>query len=114
MLASDTIGPGGIALRGFFMHVADNTKPVVPWRGLVAFGLLAVVGAMGPDITPSPYWDLGHYIPRYVLLALSVGFGLNAVRRGGRVDRLIGVAVLVVGLVMVAHIVLYCLNVMGR
>ncbi|HEY1376962.1 MAG TPA: hypothetical protein VGF55_09215, partial [Gemmataceae bacterium] len=87
------------------MRVADNPKPTIPWRGLVGFGLLALVGAMGPDITPSRYYpDLGHYVPRYVLLALGVGFGLSAVRRGGRVDRLIGIAVLVVGLEPVMHL----------
>ena len=97
------------------MHFADGLKPAVSWRGMVAFGLLALVGAMGPDITPSSYWpNLDHYIRRYVLLGLSVGFGLSALRRGGRLDRLIGLAVLVVGLGMVAHIVLTCLNVMSR
>lgn len=86
----------------------------VPRRGLVAFGLLAVVGAMGPDIAPSVYWpDLSHYIPRYVVLALSVGFGLSAVRSGRRLDRLFGIAVLVVGLGMVAYIVRACLRITG-
>jgi hypothetical protein len=97
------------------MRKADEPKSVVTWRGPAAFGLLALVGTMGPDITPSAYIpDLNHYIPRYVLLALSVGVGLSAVRRGGRGDRLIGVAVMVVGLGMVAHIVLYCLSILGR
>jgi len=86
----------------------------LPWRGLVAFGLLAVVGAMGPDITPSRYWpDLDHYIPRYVLLALSVGFGISAVRRGQRADRLLGIAVLVVGGYMVVYIIRACLRITG-
>jgi hypothetical protein len=86
----------------------------VQWRGLVAIGLLAVVGAMGPDITPSRYWpDLDHYIPRYVALALGIGFGLSAVRSGRRPERLIGVAVLVVGLGMVAYIIEACLRITG-
>jgi hypothetical protein len=86
----------------------------VPWRGLVAFGFLAAVGAMGPDIAPSHYWpDLDHYIPRYVLLALGIGFGLSAVRSGRRQDRLIGVVVLVVGLGMVAYIVRASFHITG-
>ncbi len=86
----------------------------VPWRGLVAFGLLAVVGAMGPDIAPSGYWpDLDHYVPRYVLLALCVGFGLSAVRSGRGLDRPFGTAVLVVGGGMVAYIVRACLRITG-
>jgi hypothetical protein len=91
----------------------DPVQPpavAVPWRGLVAFGLLALVGAMGPDIAPSRYWPgLDHYIPRYVLLALGIGFGLSAVRSGQRVDRLFGIAVLVVGLGMVAYIAWACI-----
>ena len=86
----------------------------MPWRGLVALGLFFLVAAMGPDITPSPYWDLDHYILRYVLLAVSVGCGLSAVRRGGRADRLIGIAILVVGLGLVGYIALSCLRIMGR
>ncbi len=83
----------------------------LPWRGLVAFALLGVLGALGPDIAPSRYWpDLDHYIPRYVLLALSVGFGLSAVRSGLRVDRLLGIAVLVVGVGMVTYIIWECLR----
>jgi hypothetical protein len=85
------------------------------WRGPVAFALLGVVGALGPDITPSQHWpDLDHYIPRYVLLALSVGFGLSAVRYGHRVDRVFGIATVVVGGGLVVYIIKDCLNVLGR
>jgi hypothetical protein len=86
-----------------------------PWWGSVAFALLGVVGALGPDITPSVYWpDLAYYVPRYVLLALSVGFALSAVRSGQRVDRVLGVAVLVVGGGMVAYVIGECLRIAGR
>jgi hypothetical protein len=98
-------GPGGAGRRGFLMSLLDKRKRLVTWRGPVAFGMLALVGAMGPDIVPSVYWpDLSHYIPRYVLLACSVGMGISCIRRGGRIDRLIGIAVVVVGLGMVAYI----------
>ena len=60
---------------------------VLHWRGLLAFSLLGAVGVMGPDITPSQYFDIYHYIPRYVLLALSIGFGLSAVRSARRLGR---------------------------
>lgn len=60
---------------------------VLHWRGLLAFSLLGALGVMGPDITPSVYFDIYHYIPRYVLLALSIGFGLSAVRSGHRLGR---------------------------
>jgi hypothetical protein len=73
-----------------------------------------VVGALGPDITPSRYWqDLDHYIPRYVLLALSIGFGFSAIRSGHRVDRVFGIAVLAVGGGMVAYIIRECLRIIG-
>ena len=87
--------------------VADAAPP---WRGLIAFTLLAVVGAMGPDIAPSRYFpDLDHYIPRYIILALAVGFGLSAVRSRRRMDRLLGVPVLVIGGYLVVYIVRWCM-----
>jgi hypothetical protein len=79
----------------------------IPWKGLTAFVLLAFVGAFGSDITASPYYpNPDHYIPRYVLLAFSVGLGISAVRSSRRMDRLIGVAVLGVGISLVAYIIL--------
>jgi hypothetical protein len=81
-----------------------------PWRGLLAFALLGLVGALGPDITPSRYWPLDHYIPRYILLALSVGFGLSAVRSAQRMDKLLGISVVIVGGGMVAYIIRACLR----
>ena len=81
---------------------------VLHWRGLLAFSLLGAVGVMGPDITPSQYFDIYHYIPRYVLLALSIGFGLSAVRSGRRMDRLLGIAVLVVGGYLLEIIITSC------
>jgi hypothetical protein len=84
--------------------------PALPWRGLLAFALLAVVGSLGPDITPSRYWpDLDHYVPRYVLLTLSIGFAISAARSGLRVDRLLGLAVLLVGGGMAVYIARACL-----
>jgi hypothetical protein len=105
-------------------HVTPNPVPeplpvpvppaVVPWRGVLAFALLALVGAFGPDITPSGYWpDLDHYIPRYIFLAFSVGFGLSAVRSPQRIDRLFGIAVLLVGGVLVVYIAMECLRIVG-
>ena len=86
-----------------------------PWRGLLAFALLSMVGAFGPDIAPSPYWpDLDHYIPRYVLLALSIGFGLAAIRSGERADRILGFAVVLGGGVVVVYIVGECQRILSR
>ena len=86
-----------------------------PWRGALAFALLAIVGALGPDIVPSPYWpNLNHYIPRYILLAVSVGFTVNAIRSRIRVDRVFGIAVVLVGGCMVVHIAMECLRIIGR
>ena len=85
------------------------------WRGALAIMMLGVVGALGPDVTPSRYWpDPEHDIPRYVLLAPSIGFGLAAVRSGQRVDRLLGIAVLLVGGGLVLYIVTECLSVAAR
>jgi hypothetical protein len=90
-------------------------KASLPWWGSIAFILLGVVGSLGPDITPSRKLpDLTYYIPRYVLLALSIGFGLGAVRSVQRVDRIFGIAVLVVGSGMVAYIIRECWSIMGR
>jgi hypothetical protein len=89
--------------------------PTLPLRGLVAFALLAAVGLIGVDITPSRYFpNLDHYIPRYILLAQSVGFGLSAVRSRKRTDRLLGIAVLIVGSSMVNYIALDCLRIIRR
>jgi hypothetical protein len=94
---------------------APAPAAALPWRGLLAFVLLAAVGSLGPDITPSRYWpDLGHYIPRYVLLALSVGFGLSATRSAWRLDRLLGIAVVLVGGGMAAYIIKECLRILGQ
>ncbi len=92
------------------------TRPDSPelecWRGGLGFVLLATVGMMGPDITPTVYFpNLDHYIPRYVLLALSVGLGLSAVRSGKRLERVFGLAVLIAGLGMVAYIIRACLRI---
>ena len=90
-------------------------KESLSWRGLVAFTLLGSVGLFGPDLTPSSYWpDLSHYIPRYILLALSIGFGLHALHSEQREDRMLGIAVLVVGGGVVAYIINECLHIMGR
>lgn len=92
---------------------ASKPVPTIPWSGLLAFGILAVVGSMGPDITPSRYWTINHYIPRYVLLALSIGFGLSALRSSQRLNRLLGIAVVAVSGVTVAYIVYNCLNILS-
>jgi hypothetical protein len=47
------------------------------------------------------------------LLALSVGFSISAVRSGQKTDRLLGIAVLVVGGAMVAYIAWACLSITG-
>jgi hypothetical protein len=87
---------------------AANT--ILPWRGLLGFILLAIVGAMGSDITPSRYYpDLVHYVPRYIILALAVGFGLSAVRSRQEMDLLLGMPVLFLGGFFVVYIVYWCL-----
>jgi hypothetical protein len=94
---------------------SPTRKASLPWRGFIAFILLGVVGSLGPDITPSRKWpDLAYYIPRYVMLALSIGFGLSAVRSKQRVDRVFGIAVVVVGGGMVAYIIRECWRIMSR
>jgi hypothetical protein len=86
-----------------------------PALGVIAFILLGVAGALGPDITPNEKLpDPADYIPRYVLLALSVGFALHAVRSKQRVDRVFAIAVLVVGVGMVAYIIRECLRITNR
>src|SRR5262249_36320863 len=77
----------------------------LPWRGLAALAILFVVGAIGSDIIPTGKRpEINHYIPAIVLLALSVGFGLSAVRSRQRAERPLGIAVLTVGCGMVAYI----------
>ena len=81
----------------------------------LAFVLLGMVGALGPDITPSPYWpDLDHYIPRYVLLALSVGLGVAAIGSPQRIDKVFGIAVVVAGGWMVVYIIAECIRIIRR
>jgi hypothetical protein len=58
---------------------------------------------VGYPLLPSSYYnDFEGYVPVFALLALSVGFGLSALRAGGKVDRIIGTAVFVVGLLFFA------------
>jgi hypothetical protein len=87
----------------------------LPWRGILAFVLLALVGPLGgSDIIPSPYIpNLDHYIPRYVLLAISVGLGLSAVRSAQRLDKVFGIGVVLVGGGMVVYIASECLKITG-
>lgn len=92
----------------------DDVVPIPPWHGPTAFFLLAVVGSMGPDITPSRYYpELDHYIPRYVVLSLSVGFSISAVRSQLRIDRIFGIASLVTGGWMVMYIIRHCIRITG-
>ncbi|MCE9532397.1 MAG: hypothetical protein K8T89_14945 [Planctomycetes bacterium] len=80
------------------------------WRSLIGLALLGIVGVVGlisPYYLPSTYnprhdWD--HYLLRYALLAFAVGFGLSAVRSRERVERLLGTAVIVTGILLVAYI----------
>ncbi|HTK74442.1 MAG TPA: hypothetical protein VL371_04235 [Gemmataceae bacterium] len=89
--------------------------PAWPWRGLLAFALLGLVGMLGPDITPSSYIpELDHYVPRYVVLALSVGLAISAIRSRQRLDKLFGIAVVLVGGWMVAHIAMECIRILAR
>jgi len=55
-----------------------------------------------PLLASSYYNDIWGYVPVYVLLALSVGFALSAIRVGGRTDRILGTAVFFVGLLFFA------------
>jgi hypothetical protein len=96
------------------MQSADNPKLIMSWRGLLAIGPFPLIAMMGPDLTPSRYFGVEHYIPRYILLALSVGFGLNAIRRGTRADRLIGIAVLVVGVGLIGCVAWDCVSIIRR
>jgi hypothetical protein len=112
-----------VALRrrrrgGFAMtqaRTAQNTLWPLPWRGPLAFVLLGIVSVLGPDITPSQYWpDLVHYIPRYVLLAFSIGFGLAAIGSPQRIDKMFGIAVIIAGGWMIVHIATECLRIIKR
>jgi hypothetical protein len=48
------------------------------------------------QLTPSRYHGEDHYIPRYILIAISLLLAVSAVRSGQRLDRVIGIAVLAV------------------
>ena len=94
---------------------ATRPKAKVPWRGVVAFALLGAVGSLGPDLTQARYLpNLDFYVRRYVLLALSIGFALSAVCSRVQLDRLIGIAVLVVGMALLTYIIDACLSLSGQ
>ncbi|WP_149111602.1 hypothetical protein [Limnoglobus roseus] len=64
------------------------------------------MAALGPLLTPINWWPYSeYYVPKYVLLALSVGCGLRAVRSGWWGDRVCGLIALLVGGGTTAYIV---------
>jgi hypothetical protein len=94
---------------------APPTDWSLTWRGALAFGLLATLGVLGPDLIPSPYFpDFSHYVERVVVLALAVGMGIAALRSSARGDRVIGLAVVIVGLALVLYIAAHSINRLSR
>lgn len=100
----DTSSPDEVTGLDAPHRLLQNTE--VAWRGAVAATLIVVIGVTAaPDIAPSRYFpNLNHYLPTYVLLAFAMGFGLSAVRSPVRADFLMGVPVLLLGGLLVAHI----------
>jgi hypothetical protein len=90
----------------------QSSQPL-PWRGVVALGLLV---ASRPGLSaPTGYFpNVGHYAVWYVLLALSVGVGLSAARSTGRINRILGVPVVVVGALLCARTAWDCLAIIWR
>ena len=53
-----------------------------PWRGVLALVCMFAHAMVGYPLLPSSYYnDFEGYVPVFVLLALSVGFGLGALHR---------------------------------
>jgi hypothetical protein len=85
------------------------------WGGALAVGLIAVLGVLGPNLIASPYFpDFSHYVQRVVVLALAVGVGIAAVRSSARGDRVVGLAVVTVGLALVVYIAADSVSVIRR
>ncbi|CAN5322249.1 hypothetical protein BH11PLA2_BH11PLA2_00750 [soil metagenome] len=96
------------------VQMESKSTSEVPVVGLTAFACLAIVGSMGTDILPTQYYpDLIHYIPRYCVLAISVGCGISAIRSRNRMNRLLGYATTFVGLALTCRIVEFCLRING-
>ena len=75
----------------------------VPWRSVVAVTCMLGHGMFGYPLLPSSHYnDFEGYLPVFTLLALAVGFGLSALRAGGKFDRLVGTAVFIISLLYFA------------
>jgi hypothetical protein len=87
----------------------------ITWRGGLAFALLAAVGGLGPTLFPSAYIpDIKSYLWSVIALALAVGIGVSAVRSAVRGDRVIGLAVTLVGGLLIALIAIDCISILAR
>jgi hypothetical protein len=86
----------------------------VPWRGAVALACLMVAAAFGPDLWPgSKAPGFGQRVVPVVFLAVAAGAGLNAMRSASPVDRVLGLAAVVIGVVLAAFVAADCLRILG-
>ena len=85
----------------------------ITWRGPLAFGLLTTVQAFGTSLFPNPYIrEMEQFLAPAVILALSVGVGIDAVRSKARGDRVIGLAVIAVAGYFIISIAADCLRIL--
>src|SRR5207302_573154 len=93
---------------------APVTKRPVQWRGVVARSLLVIFGLSRPE-PPTRYFPyLEHYLYWYIVLPVCVGIGLSAARSPGRSDRLLGLAVVVVGGLLCVQTAWDCMKILLR
>src|SRR4051812_34076029 len=86
----------------------------VPWRGILAVGCLIVVAGLGPSLWASPYVDdFGEYVVRVAFLGIAVGAGVGGMRSRSRLDRILGIAAVLVGGGLAGLIAADCLRILG-
>lgn len=85
-----------------------------PWRGIVAFACMAVVAGLGPGLYVSSKVSVEVYILEAIFLGTGIGVGISGIRSQSRVDRVICIAVVLVGIGLAVLITKDCIRILRK